>query len=221
MARCCLLLWLALTLGAASYHETQLGWRVNLREVTRSGAEFCDFLRTAGPESIRLLEFSGHGTRVCQSMDDYADKRTPNALWWTDGKWSLLGPDGREPDAQWAQNLKRALAPDAKVYFYGCQTGLYDTSGLVDKALADCIARAFSEEFQVTTIACPEIVYYPGHFPEFDGSPFSNPSIPPTEGFSTPGGVWNIFERGRWIPPLRPGEATTFKGLKRPRLAGS
>jgi hypothetical protein len=89
---------------------------------------------------------------------------------------------------------------------------------LVDKALADCIARAFSEEFQVTTIACPEIVYYPGVFPEFDGSLFSNPSMPPTPGFSTTGGIWNIFDHGRWVPPLNRADPTTFKGLKRPSL---
>lgn len=202
------ILFLALTLAAAAYTEGPCGWRVNGKEVCRTTAEFVAFLRTAPPASITLLELSGHGDRLMQSMDWYPDLHVVSRLELWQGKFQLLDGRSQQPDLEWQANLKRALNPQARVFFYGCQTGLHDPGGLVDPALNECIALAFSGEFQVTTVACPEIVYYPDEFPRFDESFFSNPTMPATPGHDTPGGVWNLFVRGKWV--------TTFKGLKRP-----
>ena len=205
-----LVLWLLLTLAAcATFTEGPCGWRVNGREVYRNTADFVAFLRTAAPGSITLLEFSGHGDRLMQSMDWYPDLHVVSRMELWEGKFKLLDGTGLEPDPEWHCRLLLALSPQARVFFYGCQTGLHDPSGLVEPALNECIARKFSQAFQVTTVACPEIVYYPQEFPAFDETFFSNPTMPATPGHSTPGGVWNIFERGQW--------KATFTGLKRPK----
>ena len=172
------------------------GWRVNGFRVFHSVGRFAEYLKTAGPASIVQLEFSGHGTRVFQSMEDFPDKHVDNALWWRQGKLQLVDKSGQELALEWSSDLKNALAGEAVVYFYGCQTGWHDYSGLVASELASGIAREFSREFQVTTWGCPEFVYYRNEFPDFDEHFYSNPTFPATEGQSTRGGIWNQFRQG-------------------------
>lgn len=203
---------------AWQHDEKAGGCRVNGDKVYYTTGEFVTFLGAAEPDSIRLLEFSGDGSRLHQSLDEYEDGHLENVLRLKNGVWSLTDKSGQEPDPQWADNLKRALRPDAVVYFYGCQTGWYDHTEMVTEELSEGIARAFSEDFQVSTIGCPEFVFYPGRFPEFGGQFFSNPTEPPTAGHSTPGGVWNVFKNGRWYRPLNRAWVTSVKGLPEPRM---
>lgn len=209
--------WLLLIGVVAAQDENGGGLRVNGELVLRSTAQFVQHLREAEPGSISLLEFSGDGGRTYQSIDEFWDGHTENLLIFEDDQWRLLDKDRNQPEPDWMNLLKRALAEDAVVYFYGCQTGWYDSSGLVIKDLAEGIAIAFSREFGVATVGCPEFVYYPGRFPDFGGQFFSNPTEPLTPGQSTPGGIWNVFRKGRWIPPANPNWVTTLKGLPRPR----
>lgn len=45
------------------------------------------------------------------------------------------------------------------------------------------------------------------------------PTEPATPGRSTPGGLWNVFRKGKWVAPPNRG-ATTLRGLPRPRVPG-
>ncbi|MGE0493044.1 MAG: hypothetical protein AB7S38_27780 [Vulcanimicrobiota bacterium] len=195
------------------------GLRVNGSLVFETTTEFVAFLKTAEPASIRLLEFSGDGSRLYQSIDEFADGHLENVLWYRNDQWRLTDKSGQQPDPDWLPNFERALHPEAMVFFYGCQTGWYDHSGLVDPSMAEGIGRAFSQRFQVTVIASPDFVYFPGQFPDVDGRLFSNPTEPATEGQNTPGGLWNVFRKGKWVAPPNRG-ATTLRGLPRPRVPG-
>ena len=68
--------------------------------------------------SIRLLEFSGDGTRLYQSIDEFPDGHLENVLWYRDGHWRLTDRSGEEPDPDWLANFERALSPEAMVFFY-------------------------------------------------------------------------------------------------------
>lgn len=194
--------------------------RVNDQQVLFTTGELVDYLRQAQPGSVRLLEFSGDGSRVYQSLDEYPDGHLENVLRYENKVWTLTDKSGGQPAPDWVSLLKRALHKEAVVYFYGCQAGYYDHSGLMERELGWGIAQAFSAEFGVTTIGCPEFVFYPGRFPDPGGRLFSNPSEPPSEGHSTPGGLWNVFKDGKRYKPLKSDWVTTFKGLPPPRMPG-
>lgn len=195
------------------------GCRVNSNLVFYTTGEFVQFLGECEESSIRLLEFSGDGSRLHQSLDEYFGGHLENVLRLEkDGRWSFTDKSGREPDPEWSIKLKRALDPQAVVYFYGCQTGWYDHTGLVIPEMAEGIARKFSEDFEVATVACPEFVFYPGLFPDFGGQFFSNPTEPPSKGFSTQGGLWNVFRNGVRYPPLNRAWTTSVQGLPAPRM---
>ncbi len=107
------------------------GLRINGELVIHTTAELVEHLKQAEPGSIRLLEFSGDGGRDWQSLDEFWDGHTENVLMIREGRWRLIDRNREQPDPDWEQHMKRALNPQAVVYFYGCQTGYYDHTGLV------------------------------------------------------------------------------------------